>query len=517
MKLLPNLKKNPLEIFTVKENIIILFISAVLLLLPLFYKLNQEPLKRWDESLYALVAYDLAHNGHRLLAWSDFQGQNYDEPVTKPKTLFWMQAGLMKILGYDSKLAIRLPDVFFSILLLIFLIYFCYKHFNSILLGVFTCFTLITIRAYMFHHIARSGDFDAFLLLFSTMALLFYYKFINEGIDQKKYTYLFLTCASFGGAVIFKNIAGLLMLPSIFLYTIYKRKLLAILQLKQLYLAAGLFILIITPYYMFEALTFPNFFHELWIHEIGGRYGGVIDNNQHPFPYYFNYFFATYNHAPWILFMPLSLVIVWGSEDKRYKDFIIFSLIVIFSFLLLISLAQTKISHYVAPTYPLLALIVGISLYYVFSGTLKLLNKPNSVYRLMLLGFFGVAIIFPPYLNVFQAIVAYKDYPNNCGFHYDVYEECFKKINLEKLDYKELTVYRDSTDWWIPQLRFYKNVYNDVYHFNIKISEDPKELKTGQNIVICYSHMPDIENLFSYDVLLKFREIQLIKLKEKTY
>jgi 4-amino-4-deoxy-L-arabinose transferase-like glycosyltransferase len=515
MKLFSKLKQNPNELITQKEGIFILIISAILILCPLLYKLNQEPLKRWDESLYAMVAYDLAYHGRSLQAWSDFQGQNYLEPVTKPKTLFWMQAGLMKILGYDSKLAIRLPSVSASILLIVFLIYFCYREFNSLLLGIFSSFVLVTIRAYMFHHIARSGDFDAFLLLFSTMALLFYYKFINQGLIAKEYRYLFLTCASIGGAVVFKNIAGLFMLPSILIYTIYKRKIFDIIKLKQFYLAIGIFLLIITPYYIFEAITFPNFFHELWNHEIGGRYGGVIDYNQHPFPYYFNYLFATYNHAPWVLFIPLTIILVWGVNDERYKDFLVFSLIIIFSFLLLISVAQTKIAHYVAPTYPLIALIVGISLYFIFSSTLRTIKKSSFIYRMLLLSFFGIAIIFPSYLNIFQSINAYKEYPNDCGFHYDVYEECFKKIYKENLDYKDLVVFRDSSDWWIPQLLFYKNIYTDIYHFNIRISEKPQELKENQNIVICYRHMSDIQDLYKYDVLMKFNEIQVIKLKEK--
>ncbi len=513
MKIFQNLNNNNLEPFTSKQNVIILVVAAILLASPLLYKLDEEPLKRWDESLYAIVSYDLARNGHNLLAWSDFQGQNYDEPVTKPKALFWMQAGLMKILGYDSKVAIRLPAVLFTMLLIVFIIYFCYKFFNSLLLGIFSSLVLVTIRAYMFHHTARSGDFDAFLLLFSTMALCFYYLFLKEGLQQKNYRYLYLTFASIGGAIVFKNVAIGLMFPSFLLYTLYKRKLLDILKLKQFYLGIGLVLLIIVPYFTYEALTFPNFFRELWIHEIGGRYGTVIDFNQHPFKYYFEYLLS-YNHAPWILFLPLTVLLGWNMKDEKFKDFLIFSIIICGTFVLFISTSQTKIAHYIAPIYPFLGIIVGMSLYALFIGSLNISGIKNTFIRVALLGSFGLAVIFPTYLNVFQNISDYESYANDCGFHYDIYEACFKKIKQENLD-KNLVVYRDSTDWWIPQLRFYKTIYNDNYGFNISISEDPAELKAGENVVICYSHMPDIENKFDYDALLKFKEIQYIKLKEK--
>jgi len=497
--------------FTKKQSGILIAISIIILIIPLFYKINEEPLKRWDESLYALVAYDLAYHGKALQAWSDFQGQNYNEPVTKPKTLFWMQAGFMKIFGYDSKLAIRLPSILATILLIAFLISYCYRRYDSLLLGIFTSMVLITIRAYMFHHVARSGDFDAFLLLFSTMGILFYFDFIKNSDNPQSYKYLLLTGACFAGAVLFKNIAGLFMLPGLLLYTLYKKKLLIILKSKYLYYTIALFFIIIIPYYLFEAFTFPNFFRELWNHEIGGRYGGVIDRNQHPFYYYFQYLFTTGNHAPWVLFIPLTIGLVFADKDSPFKDLVIFALIMTFTFLALISFAETKIRWYVAPTYPLLALLTGISLYYLFRYVTS--KVQGALSRFALMACFGLALVFPSYLDILQGITAYKEEENDCGFHYDVYEECFKKINTEDLNYKELVVYRDSTDWWIPQLLFYRNVYNDLYNFNIQISEDPMELRNHENVVVCYSHMPDIQELYQYKVLLKFKEIQLIKLE----
>ncbi len=513
----PSSIKIPKESFSKNQNIFILVITGILLLSPLFYKLNEEPLKRWDESLYAMVAYELAYHGKSLLAWDDWRGQNYSLPVTKPKTLFWMQAGFMKLLGYDSKLAIRLPSVIASALLFIFIIGFFYKENKSVLLGVFICLVLVSIKSYMFHHVARSGDMDAFLLLFSTMALLYFYKFLNTDFDTKSYKYLYLACASMAGAVLFKDVAGLLILPGMLLYTLYKRKLIELFKMRHLYYGVGIFFLIITPYFLFEALTFPHYFHDLWVFDIGGRFATVLDENQHPFLFYFRLLFTTGNHMPWILFIPLSIVIVWGIKNNPFKELIIFSLIVFFSFTLFISFSKTKIAWYVAPVYPFLGIIAGVSIYYIFNGILMLTLKTGFAYKITLLTVFGIAIIFRPYMDIFQEIDSYKKYTNNCGFMYDVYEECFKKIQTENLNYKDITVFRDSTDWWIPQLRFYQNVYNDIYNFNIQISEDPQKLTNNQNIVICYAHMPLIENLYKYDILLRFREIQLIKIKEETH
>lgn len=499
--------------FTKNESKLIVAITLLLVVIPLFYKLGEEPLKRWDESLYATAAYQLAFHGEPLLYWSDFQGQNYNEPVTKPKTLIWMQAGLMKILGYDSKTAIRLPSVLATILLMAFLFSFCYKQFKNIMPGIFTSLVLISIPAYTFHHVARSGDFDSFLLLFSTMGILFFYKFIQNADEPDSGKYLLLTGASFAGAVLFKNVAGLFMLPGLFLYSLYKKRLIELLKNKYLYYAILLFAVIIFPYYLFEYLTFPNFFKELWIHEIGGRFGAVIDRNQHPFYYYFQYIFTTGNHTPWILFIPLSVAIAFFTKKSPFREFTIFALIIIFTFLTLISFAETKIRWYVAPVYPMISILVGISVFSLFQGLIQ--NIEKSFHRMILLALFGLSLIFPSYLDVLQGINAYKEMKNDCGFHYDVYEECFKKIRTDKPDYKELTVYRDSTDWWIPQLIFYRNVYNDLYDFKIQISEDPSRLDVNQKIVVCYNHMEKIQALYDFDILLKFREIQLIEIKQK--
>jgi len=321
-----------------------------------------------------------------------------------------------------------------------------------------------------------------------------------------------LTFASLAGAVLFKNVAGLFMGPGLFLYTLYKRKLFNILSTRQFYFGIALFILIITPYYVFEALTFPHYFKELWIQEIGGRYGAIIDNNQRPLLYYFHLLFATGNHTPWILFLPLSVVIIWALPESKYRQYLVFSLIIIFTFLIIITFAQTKISHYIAPTYPFFAMIVGISLYFLFMSLMNFLNRDKFVYKILLLGSFGLALVFPTYLDIFQQADLSKTYENNCGFHYDVYEECFKEIREHHPEYKDLVVYRNESDWWIPQLIFYQEVYNDQYNFNIQISEDVKALKVNQNVVVCYSRMQDIQERYNVEVLLKFREIQVIRI-----
>lgn len=485
---------------------------------PVFYKLNKIPLLRWDESLYAQCAYELAHTGKSLQKWDNYFFT--DEPlyVSKPPMVIWLQAGFMKLLGYDSLLAVRLHSAIAALLTLILLVYFSWSEFRNILWGLFSGFVLITTHGYLYFHIVRSGDMDGLLIFFTTMMVLFFYKYVRY-FDNKKERNRNLAVVTFAliGGVLTKTAAAFFFLPGLFIYAIYKKRLAGILRLRSTYIAIASFFMVIGGYYFIKNISDPGIVQHLWEHDLGGRFFTTIHWANHPWYFYIKYLFSS-AHSPWIFFMPLSILLFFLIKDKEIKEFFVFSFICIISYFIIISSANTKITWYMAQIYPLSALIAGISIYFLFIELYKAIDSNKFYIKIAYLLSFVLAIFLVTYYHRVKEIKNFVQTDTvHMGETYDIYEDCLAKMRDSENSIKTFTVYHELSDSlmsWNPQLIFYRKLYNEIYGFNIGISYVPDVFKKGDVVLSNKNSAKDVlEKYYDYDVILTGRDSEFLKIE----
>ncbi len=500
---------------TQKTIVISLFI--LLFLFPIFHKLTKIPLYRWDESLYAQCAYELASTGHSLNKWDNYFLTKEPLYVSKPPMVIWLQAGFMKIFGYESLLALRLHSAIAAFLTLLLLLYFSYSEFKNIFYGLFSGFVLITTHGYLYFHIVRTGDMDGLLIFFTTLMIFYFYKYLKyfDNVKDRNRNLAVVTFALICG-VLTKTAAAFFFLPGMLVFAIYKKHLLKILKLGSTYIAIGSFILVIGGYYFIKNLSDPGILKHLWEHDLGGRLFTTIHWSGHPYYFYIQYIFTS-AHLPWLLFIPMSILIFFFLENKEIKEFLIYCFICIITYLIIISSATTKITWYMAQIYPIASMIAALSIYYIFIELYKTINKNQFIIKFIYLILFLVIIFLTPYYHRIKEInhIVYTD-KVHMGETYDIYEDCLAKMRDSEDGIKKFTVYhelRDSLMNWNPQLLFYQKLYNQQYNFDINISYDPKVFEPG-NVVLSNKNSAKevLSKYYQYDIILTGRDSEFLKI-----
>jgi 4-amino-4-deoxy-L-arabinose transferase-like glycosyltransferase len=100
--------------------------------------------------------------------------------------------------------------------------------------------------------------------------------------------------------------------------------------------------------------------------KLGGRYLEVNENNSGPFWYYIHNLIK-YRFIPWIYVFPVGLLISIFSVKKKLKNIGIFGFFYLIGYLLIISLAKTKLDWYDNPLYPIAALVIGVGISEIFN------------------------------------------------------------------------------------------------------------------------------------------------------
>jgi len=370
-------------------SIIILIIAA----LPVVYQTGQTPLNYYDEARRAVNAAEMLENGNLLVPYYDGVPDMWG---TKPSLLVGLQAMSMRVFGVN-RISARLPSFLFTIALYLLLIRYTAKI-GKIEWGWLAVMMLATTTGFINHHGARSGDFEPMLCFWTTIVVLYFYKYLLANQVRSKNTYFSLAVLALVLACLTKGIAGLLFLPGIFVFTLFQKKLLKVLQDWRLWIGTVLFFSLVFGYYLLREQYNPGYLQTVWENEIGGRYGSTLEEHQGPDYYYLALLFQTY-FMPWILLLPL-LPSVW----KQKPVFFSYLAVVITTFILVISFSETKISWYLYPTLPFFALLMAPCIIKLKTIILKWLPVPNRI-PIPYSGYvFYFILLFIPYLLIFNRI-----------------------------------------------------------------------------------------------------------------
>jgi 4-amino-4-deoxy-L-arabinose transferase-like glycosyltransferase len=382
------------------KNIYLIILFSSLVYFPVFLHLEVLPMRVWDEARLAINAYEMSQNGNFIV--THFEGKP-DMWNTKPPLMIWLQVGLIKLLGF-SELATRLPAALSAFFTALVILLFAIKYIKNYWYGFISVLILITSYGYIHIHTTRTGDYDSPLTLFSLSYCLSWFLFIQ--FNEKKYLNLFFITLTL--AVYTKGIAALIFIPGILLYTIFEKQFKSLFRNKFFFINLFLCVITISAYYLIREYLNPGYLKAVWENELGGRYLTTLEGHGHPFLFYY-YQLIDSHYSFWYPLIPCGIAIGLLTKDPLLKKITLFSTLMMFSYLLFISLSRTKISWYDLPLYPFLALISAIPVFWIFSF-LKNSVEAQRQFKFNIIPFaFLFLVFFIPYKKIIAKIYLPKE------------------------------------------------------------------------------------------------------------
>jgi 4-amino-4-deoxy-L-arabinose transferase-like glycosyltransferase len=461
-----------------------------------FNQLDRQPIADWDEGFYATNAIEMAFNGNYLVKY--FEGRP-EMLAVEPPLVAWLQTLFLKVFGFNE-VALRLPSAIAALLVAFLIVNFCHKELKNRILGYLSAFVLLTSPGYVGNHIARTCDLDSLLVLFSTFYVFSFYKYLKYA--KPEYFYYALLGLLF--AFYTKSIAGLIMLFPLFLFAIYKKKLLFIFSHKEFYIGLITFLLFVLGYYILRERNTPGYIKTVWHLEIAGRFLQPIDGHEGPFLFYYN-ILKDSRFLPWFSFLPLAILMTFFRKILTKNDIIIFLSITIVSFWLIISFATTKLIWYDAQLYPYLSIAVGYCLYVFYKAGAGFFRRKlivNYIYIII----FTTAVFYYPFYTLVRKNISegiYRDFK---------FGLLMKKA---KESHPQYNSYNILTAGFQPGAVYYSQLFNLAYHYNTRatIIYESTPINAGDTIVFTHSYINEKLNKYYYYTQIEhYDEAELVKI-----
>ena len=313
-------------------------------------------MQRWDEARLALNATGILEHGQWLVMLYREQPDLWN---TKPPLMVWLQALSMSALGYNE-LAVRLPAALAALATTLALFWYGQRYLRGPLMGWLAAVVLLSSPGYVAFHVVRTGDYDALLVLWTTIGVLAFGNYLITGSGRV----LWLVTGAFILAVFTKGIAGVLGLPALILAAACTKQLPALLRQRHLYLGGLVLLIAVGGYYLAREAAAPGYLAAVWANELGGRAGAAIEGHRESIGWYTS-LLATSKYSFWLAFSLVGLILGIRHQplSPEYRLTTFWGCWVGW-YIVLLSAVQTKLTWYDAPIYPVLALLAafGISM-----------------------------------------------------------------------------------------------------------------------------------------------------------
>jgi 4-amino-4-deoxy-L-arabinose transferase-like glycosyltransferase len=297
--------------------------------------LDSNPIRVWDESRLAVNTYEMMQSGNYIVPTFEHQPDMWN---LKPPFLLWMQILCIKAIGI-GELAFRLPSAIAGILCCLLLFAIVKKVTKSAEIGFMAAIALASTPGYVDYHLTRSGDYDSLLIFLNFLGVYFFYIYT----EHQKNIFYYLFFLTLGIAVLTKSIVGLMFLPGMFLYSIYSNTFISLLKNKHTYIGIGLFLLITGSYYITREYLNPGYLAAVQDNELGGRFNNTIESHSGSSLFYIHLLLQE-QITPWYLMALAGLFLGIFSPEKFIQKSTVFISLLLVTFLITISLAQTKLS-----------------------------------------------------------------------------------------------------------------------------------------------------------------------------
>lgn len=318
----------------------------------LLYRLGAAPLEIWDEARLANNAIEMASGGLSLITTYNGTPDHWN---TKPPLLIWLMAISIRVFG-PTEFAVRLPSVLAALATASLIFYFCAARLKRPFAGFAAALFMLTMPGYVLMHAARSGDYDALLTLWTTAYLLAGYMFFHD-VPQRRSAWLYISTLAVASAFLTKTVQGLVLVPPLFIYALLTGRLKEVLRTRALYLGGLMIATILVGYYAVREYLDPGYSAAALGNDLVGRYASVIEGHSGGPAWYF----TQLRLFPWLIpGLIAGLLLAYKGGHERASASVFIGLAAAF-YLGVISSASTKLSWYLVPLCPLLALLLGLA------------------------------------------------------------------------------------------------------------------------------------------------------------
>lgn len=451
--------KHPIEIAG-------LFLLLGLLIFSFFYQLSLQPVYVWDEARRANDSLQMLLKGQWIIDYYD------DDPTTrgtKSPILLWLQVTSLYLFGVNEW-ALRFPSAAAGVSIGLLLWAFSYRFFKSTAMGVLAGSVFASTLAMVLNHAGRTGDYDIFLTLFTTLyTLCFYVHCHNLKNKWLQWFWLFLTLA-----VLIKGVAGLFFVPGLAVFALLQKHFKILLYNKWLYTGFLFLLMVVGSYYALREWHAPGFLQAVYNNELGGRYLKELEQNGQPLLYYFRNF--TWRYPYWIYLLVPSVIAGYFSHSGKVKNFSLFTFILSITYLLIISSSKTKLQWYDLPLYPLFALQIGLLLYYGWLWLQMQLHVGVShAVRLAMACTLSSLVFVLPFRAIHQHIKKLGSYMEDREQGWFLQQAIKQKKDLNNYTF----LYED----YDRQIRYYTKRLQ-WQKVNVRLSNHVKDMKPGTYVVV---------------------------------
>lgn len=378
-------KRNPYR-FAWLVLLVLLYFSA-------FWKLDSWPIIQWDESRFAINAFEMAENGKILTPY--YEGEpdfwNSKPPLTAFSQAFWMRVRGAK------ELAVRLPSAIAAVCTVFLLLFFLRTITESKLSAMLAAFALLACPGYWGIHIARTGDADALLVWWQMVYLLALFGYLFSG--RRRYLWFFAIGLLLAGMT--KGVAAYLPLPAAGVFLLLSREGSNALRDYRLYLAGGSALALFALYYLLREYLTPGYIDTVAFNEWGGRLlreegsGQAVSRN---WGYYFQNL-SSHRLFPLVYCLPVAAILALVAEKRITRLLTLYVLLLTGGLLFILSFSQTKHPWYDAPLYPLFAIIIGVGSCAFFERLKRSVGRAGATIVSLLI---GLSLFVYPYFRILQ-------------------------------------------------------------------------------------------------------------------
>ena len=484
----------------------------------LFYDLEGIDMNVWDESLFAMRAYQLYENGTFLQNFNQFEGL-YDHPSTKLPFVTLLQAASFHLFG-PSVWALRLPIGLLAIICILVMIRILFRLGIGSKWGLLMGLLMVSTPTFLGEHMLRTGDHDAPLAFFLILSGLYFYEYIST----ERRTSIWGLCFWFLAALLTKNILAGVVVPAWVLFALISGKIPTLLKDQRLYAAAlgvlGVYAAVLAGYEM----AYPGFFDRMWNYELMGRYTEVIEGHTGPWYYYIDLLFKDDTLFLWLAIMAafcavLGYGIRMGWSSLKFQKWGVGGRVFIFVFLVgavylaVVSQSQTKLPWYHAPLFPMMAVlaVLGLRAILGFMGVWD-----NGVLGIVGLGLLGLWFV-----------TGVKVHSRTTLFGTKGYLSMFSELNQSDLLLPHTYIVEDDfgSDTYFYVKSFAENAKNkkvnsqdnvDLGDKQFHFTRDIDSLKVGSAVMIKKPWiLQRIDAQFETENILKLEDVQYRKIIAK--
>ena len=346
---------------------VVAFVLWSYIIFTVFAHLDDHQLEFYDEARRSINALEMWRGESHWLV-PTYAGES-DWFGTKPPLLIWLQALFMQLVGVGT-LAVRLPAALATLALTGLLVYWARHAWGSRLIGLLAMMICLASEQYVVTHGARSGDYDALLVLFLTAQVACAHLWVTTGKD--KYVWLLGVNVLLAGMT--KGVAGGFFLPAIGIWLLLSKAGRKQLLRPQIYLSVGAGIAVVVLYYIARNQVDPGYIAQVNVMEWGGRYFSEGSAHAHGSWYYLD---QMTNDQTFKLFVLLAVLGVFQSfPAKRSLAPNVLCATVALVFLLTISQSVMKLYWYKSPALPLIGLLAASCLYHYALTLSRELTRP---------------------------------------------------------------------------------------------------------------------------------------------